>query len=109
MRNGKIYKLQKKKSEQPEKRINIKNIEKTWSVRAEGKNRSLLVHYCGYNLCSRAVGAFEVKKLGGDNSNYFETVTPNKYVYNVLKTVWIQRMLCIYWYWKILIWFSKAF
>lgn len=29
MRNGKIYKLQKKKSEQPEKRINIKNIEKT--------------------------------------------------------------------------------
>lgn len=55
---------------------------------------TLLVHCYGGQSRSRAVGAFAVKMLGGDNSKYFETGTPNEYVYDVLETAWIQRMLC---------------
>ena len=54
---------------------------------------TLLVHCYGGQSRSRAVGAFAVKMFGGDNSKYFETGTPNEYVYDVLETVWIQRML----------------
>lgn len=55
---------------------------------------TLLVHCYGGQFRSRAVGAFAVKMLDVDNSKYFETGTPNEYVYDVLETVWIQRMLC---------------
>lgn len=49
----------------------------------------LLVHCYGGQSRSRAG-----KMLGGDNSKYFETATPNEYIYDVLETAWIQRMLC---------------
>lgn len=55
---------------------------------------TLMVHCYGGQSRSRAVGAFAVKMLGGDNSEYFETGVPNQHVYDVLETVWIQRMLC---------------
>lgn len=51
-------------------------------------------HCYGGQSYFRAIGVFAVKMLGGDNFNYFETGTPNEYVYDVLETVWIQRMLC---------------
>lgn len=54
---------------------------------------TLLVHCYGGQSRSRAVGAFAVKMLGGDNSEYFKTGVPNQHVYDVLETVWIQRML----------------
>ncbi|MGN1404145.1 MAG: hypothetical protein ACI4XB_07480 [Ruminococcus sp.] len=55
---------------------------------------TLLVHCYGGQSRSRAVGAFAVKMLGGDNSKYFETGTPNEYVYDVLESAWIRRILC---------------
>lgn len=55
---------------------------------------TLLVHCFGGQSRSRAVGAFAVKMLGGDNSSYFETGIPNQYVYDVLETAWIRRLFC---------------
>lgn len=55
---------------------------------------TLLVHCYGGQSRSKAVGAFAVKMLGGDNSKYFETGTPNEYVYDVLESAWIRRILC---------------
>lgn len=40
---------------------------------------------------SRAVGAFAVKMLGGDNSRYFSQGNPNMYVYDTLETVLMQE------------------
>lgn len=56
---------------------------------------TLLVHcYAGHSR-SRAVSAFAVEMLGGDNSKYFENgSSPNMYVYNVLESAWIRRQLC---------------
>ena len=42
---------------------------------------------------SRAVGAFAVEMLGGNSERYFETGSPNQYVYDVLETAWIRRQL----------------
>ncbi len=52
---------------------------------------TLLVHCYAGQSRSRAVGAFAVEILGGDNSKYFEEGTPNQYVYEVLETAWIRR------------------
>ena len=60
------------------------------------KNRkveTLLVHCYGGQSRSRAVAAFAVKMLGGDNSPYFETGSPNRHVYDVLESAWIRRQL----------------
>ncbi len=60
------------------------------------KNRgadSLLVHCYGGQSRSRAVAAFAVKMLGGDNTRYFETGRPNQYVYDALESAWIRKML----------------
>lgn len=54
---------------------------------------TLLVHCYGGQSRSRAVGAFAVDMLGGDNSKYFETGRPNQYVYDVLATAWIRHQL----------------
>ena len=40
------------------------------------KAETLLVHCYGGQSRSRAVGAFAVKMLGGDNSRYFKTGVP---------------------------------
>lgn len=54
---------------------------------------TLLVHCYGGQSRSRAVGAFAVDMLGGDNARYFETGRPNQYVYDVLETAWVRRQL----------------
>lgn len=45
---------------------------------------TLLIHCYAGRSRSRAVGAFAVKLLGGDNSLYFKNGNPNEYVYDVL-------------------------
>ncbi len=61
------------------------------------KNRfaadTLLVHCYAGQSRSRAVGAFAVKMLGGDNSRYFKNGTMNMYIYDVLETAWIRGKL----------------
>lgn len=47
---------------------------------------TLLIHCYAGQSRSRAVGAFAVEMLGGDNSKYFEEGTPNQYIYDVLET-----------------------
>ena len=59
------------------------------------KNRkvdTLLVHCYAGQSRSRAVGAFAVKMLGGDNSKYFSQGNPNRYVYDTLEKLWLQRL-----------------
>lgn len=60
------------------------------------KNRkvdTLLIHCYAGQSRSRAVGAFAVKMIGGDNSRYFSQGNPNMYVYDTLETVWMQEIL----------------
>lgn len=45
---------------------------------------TLLIHCYAGQSRSRAVGAFAVKLLGGDNSVYFKNYNPNEYVYELL-------------------------
>lgn len=45
---------------------------------------TLLIHCYAGQSRSRAVGAFAVKFLGGDNSVYFKKYNPNEYVYELL-------------------------
>ncbi len=54
---------------------------------------TLLVHCYAGESRSRAIAAFAVKMLGGDNSKYFATGHPNQYVYDALETAWIKRMM----------------
>ena len=56
---------------------------------------TLLVHCYAGQSRSRAVGAFAVEMLGGDNSKYFEDgSSPNMYVYDVLESAWVRKQLC---------------
>ncbi|MCR4646857.1 MAG: hypothetical protein K5695_15865 [Oscillospiraceae bacterium] len=52
---------------------------------------TLLVHCYAGQSRSRAVGAFAVEFLGGDNSKYFEEGTLNQYVYDVLEAADVRR------------------
>ena len=54
---------------------------------------TLLVHCYAGQSRSRAVGAFAVEMLGGDNSKYFEEGVPNQYIYDVLESAWVRRQL----------------
>lgn len=54
---------------------------------------TLLVHCYAGQSRSRAVGAFAVEMLGGDNSKYFEEGAPNQYIYDVLESAWIRKQL----------------
>ena len=54
---------------------------------------TLLVHCYAEQSRSRAVGAFAVEMLGGDNSKYFEEGTPNQYIYDVLESAWVRGQL----------------
>ena len=49
---------------------------------------TLLIHCYGGQSRSRAVGAFAVRMLGGDNSRYFAEGNPNRWVYETLLRVW---------------------
>ena len=51
---------------------------------------TLLVHCYGGQSRSRAVGAFALKMLGGDNRKYFEDTRLNRHVYDTLLRVWNQ-------------------
>lgn len=46
---------------------------------------TLLVHCYAGQSRSRAVGAFAVKMLGGDNFRYFKGAIPNQHVYDILE------------------------
>ena len=61
-------------------------------IRNSKDAETLLVHCYGGESRSRAVGAFAVKMLGGDNSSYFRTGHPNEHVYDTLESVWIDSM-----------------
>ncbi|MCR5229938.1 MAG: hypothetical protein K6D03_07400 [Solobacterium sp.] len=52
------------------------------------KADTLLVHCYGGQSRSRAVGAFAVRMLGGNNSRYFKEGNPNMHVYETLVNVW---------------------
>lgn len=54
---------------------------------------TLLVHCYASLSKSRAVGAFAVEMLGGDNGKYFEDDVPNQYIYDVLESAWIRKQL----------------
>ena len=54
---------------------------------------TLLVHCYAGQSRSRAVGAFAVKMLGGDNSRHFKMKSLNQYVHDVMESVWIRRIL----------------
>lgn len=54
---------------------------------------TLLVYCYAGQSRSRAVGAFAVDMLGGDNSKYFEDGVPNQYIYDVLESAWIRHQL----------------
>ena len=54
---------------------------------------TLLIHCYAGQSRSRAVGAFLIKMFGKDNSRYFETGSPNLYVYQTLEKVWLAKML----------------
>lgn len=54
---------------------------------------TLLVHCYAGQSRSRAVGAFAVEMLGGDNSKYFEEGVPNQYIYDVLESAWVRKQL----------------
>ena len=60
-------------------------------IKKNRKVETLLVHCYAGQSRSRAVGAFAVKMLGGDNSRYFSQGNPNMYVYDTLETVWMQE------------------
>ncbi len=49
---------------------------------------TLLIHCYGGESRSRAVAAFAVKLLGGDNARYLETGHANLQVYRTLEEVW---------------------
>ena len=62
-------------------------------IRKNKDAETLLVHCYGGESRSRAVGAFAVRMLGGDNSAYFETGHPNEHVYETLESVWIDILM----------------
>ena len=51
---------------------------------------TLLVHCYGGVSRSAAVGAFAVKMLGGDNTEYFQKLNPNRHIYDTLEEVWLR-------------------
>ena len=54
---------------------------------------TLLVHCYAGQSRSRAVAAFAVWMLGGDDSGYIDSGAPNMHVYDVLKGAWLRRQL----------------
>lgn len=51
---------------------------------------TLLIHCYAGQSRSRAVGAFAVWLLGGNNAPYFAKYTPNEYVYDKLMQTYLQ-------------------
>ena len=59
-------------------------------IRANKDVDTLLIHCYAGQSRSRAVGAFAVWMLGGDNSLYFEKYNLNEYVYDLLMKVMLS-------------------
>lgn len=58
-------------------------------IRAHRRDaETLLIHCYAGQSRSRAVGAFAVKMLGGNNQAYFANYVPNKLVYDTLLHIW---------------------
>ena len=57
-------------------------------IRENRSAETLLIHCYGGQSRSRAVGAFAVKMLGGNNERYFTEGNPNRHVYDTLMKVW---------------------
>lgn len=57
-------------------------------IREHRRTETLLIHCYGGESRSRAVGAFAVRMLGGDNSAYFKDGNPNELVYRILMEEW---------------------
>ena len=53
---------------------------------------TLVIHCYAGQSRSRAVAAFAVKMLGGNNTKYFQTGSPNLHVYETLEHVWTQKI-----------------
>lgn len=62
-------------------------------ITAHKAAETLLVHCYGGQSRSRAVGAFAVKLLGGDNSSYLSGGTMNQHVYRTLDKAWLRMKL----------------
>ena len=62
-------------------------------IAAHKDAETLLVHCYAGESRSRAVGAFAVDLLGGDNSAYFADGRMNTYIYDVLENAWVMRQL----------------
>ena len=60
-------------------------------IRAQRSAETLLIHCYGGQSRSRAVGAFAVKMLGGNNERYFREGNPNRQVYDTLMKVWEEE------------------
>lgn len=54
---------------------------------------TLLVHCYAGQSRSKAIGAFAVEMLCGDNSRYFEEGSLNQYIYDVLESAWVRKQL----------------
>lgn len=61
-------------------------------IKNRGRVETLLVHCYAGRSRSKAVGAFAVSMLGGDNYKYFATSSPNLYVYDLLMKCWNERL-----------------
>ncbi len=57
-------------------------------IQAHRRVETLLIHCYGGQSRSRAVGAFAVRMLGGDNSRYFREGKPNRHLYDTLMEAW---------------------
>ncbi len=60
-------------------------------IEGHRETETLLIHCYGGQSRSRAVGAFAVRMLGGDNTRYFVEGSPNRHVYRTLTEVWQAR------------------
>ena len=60
-------------------------------IRAQRSAETLLIHCYGGQSRSRAVGAFAVKMLGGNNERNFAEGNPNRHVYDTLMKVWEEE------------------
>ncbi len=61
-------------------------------VNSHRQAETLLVHCYGGESRSRAVGAFAVKLLGGDNRRLLEGGNANRHVYDTLIGAWQKQM-----------------
>lgn len=62
-------------------------------IEANANVDTLLVHCFAGQSRSRAVAAFAVQMLGGNNAKYLKQGGANMYVYDTLQVVWMQRAL----------------